>query len=107
VKVIRFIFTLYITFVTVYPCSDGNTCLDEQKAGITVVNESTHEHGSSERDLCTPFCICSCCAAQVQISSLAYQEFLTFEHNTKQLALYFERPISNTSHSIWQPPKIS
>jgi len=106
VKAARFIFALYIVFMTVYPCNDQNTCADERKAGVAFVDTANHNHTSEEQDFCTPFCICSCCAAHVQLTSLFNQEFSIFAHNTKQRFLYFERSVSNTSHSVWQPPKV-
>jgi hypothetical protein len=105
VKVIRFIFALYILYMAVYPCSDSKTCVDERNAGIALVNQANHDHSSSEQDLCTPFCICSCCAAHVQIKCSNYASQVNLPLNTKLIPLYLEKPIINNGVSIWQPPK--
>ncbi|HNV30916.1 MAG TPA: hypothetical protein PKJ83_17345 [Cyclobacteriaceae bacterium] len=106
-KVIQLLFALHVLFLAVYPCSDRETCIDEKKTGITFVDNGSHDHNTSEQDFCTPFCICACCAAHAQLNTLTSQEFSAFAHNTKQLSLYFENPVSNENHSIWQPPKLA
>ncbi|MBN8577965.1 MAG: hypothetical protein J0L66_13560 [Cytophagales bacterium] len=105
-RVIRFLFALYVLALSAYPCSDKETCMDERKAGMAFISVTDHDHTSREIDQCTPFCICACCAAHVQLTSRANQEFSIFAHNTKQRSSYFERSVSNIGHSIWQPPKI-
>jgi hypothetical protein len=107
VKVIRFLLAIHIGFLSVYPCSDSETCADEQKSGITYVDNNSHEHSSDEQDLCSPFCICACCAAHIQLNHVADITFTNMIHNTKVSTLYREKPMLNNSHSIWQPPKIS
>ncbi|MFZ6011664.1 MAG: DUF6660 family protein [Bacteroidota bacterium] len=105
-KVIRFIFALYVLFLAVYPCSDSNTCVDEQKAGVALIASDDHAHTSNEQDSCTPFCICSCCAAHIQLHKAADISFALLIHNTQLTTLYQEKPLLNTSNSIWQPPRI-
>ena len=106
VKILRFIFALYILFMTVYPCSDKETCADERKAGITFVTVTDHDHTSSEVDQCTPFCICACCAANVQLNQIADIAFTNLVHNTLLATLYREQPVLTPGNSIWQPPPI-
>ncbi|MBL7847233.1 MAG: hypothetical protein JNL40_07180 [Cyclobacteriaceae bacterium] len=106
VKGICFILALFIAFMTVYPCSDGHTCQDEQRIEISTHDQANHGHSSTKQNLCTPFCICACCASHVQVSNLTNPNFSGRSHNTKLVTLYQERPVLNSSHSIWQPPKI-
>lgn len=99
------LFTLYIFALAFYPCGDGKTCLDEKKIGRPVVSQSDHNHTSYEKDICSPFCICSCCAATIQltVSNVVLPSFVA--HNTRFLIPYKERPLLSNSSVIWQPPK--
>lgn len=106
-KLIRFIIACYLLFLAVYPCSDRETCVDERKAGITFIESGTHNHSNEEQDFCTPFCICSCCAAHIQLNYTTDISLATLDHNTKLVTLYFERPLLNNAKAIWQPPKLS
>lgn len=106
-RVIRFLFAMYVLALAVYPCSDKETCADERKAGIVLVDNSNHAHSGSEQDVCTPFCICSCCAAHIQLSHLADISIINLVHNTKVITLYFEKPVLDNAKAIWQPPKLA
>ncbi len=105
-RVMYFLFAMYVLALSVYPCSDKETCADEGKAGITIVSVTDHNHTSSEVDQCTPFCICACCAANIQLNHQLQITFSDLIHNTQVATLYFERPLLNNAKSIWQPPKI-
>jgi hypothetical protein len=91
--------------MAVYPCSDGATCLDEVKAGIVNADQSDHNHGSAEEDLCTPFCICSCCAAHIQLKTSPSYGAVAPLHNTPLATAYLEKPLLTNGQSIWQPPR--
>lgn len=106
-RVIRFLFTMYVLALAVYPCNDKETCTDERKANITFVSVTDHDHTNSEVDQCTPFCICACCAANIQLNPVADISFAVLVHNTKLTTLYFEKPILVNASNIWQPPKLA
>jgi hypothetical protein len=107
VKVIQLLFALHVLFLAVYPCSDKETCIDEMKTGITFIDNGSHDHNTSEQDFCTPFCICSCCAAHIQVNQVSDISIATLVHNTKLATFYFQRPLLNNAKSIWQPPKLA
>jgi hypothetical protein len=107
VKVIRFLFAMYILALSVYPCSDKDTCVDERKEGSVVINVDDHNHTSSEMDRCTPFCFCSCCAAHIQLNYFSDVSLVNLVHNTKLATPYFENPLLHNSKAIWQPPKLA
>jgi len=103
-KTFAFILSLYVLALTAIPC------IDVQKEGamyrieVSQNNQDTHNQG--EKDHCSPFCTCNCCA-----TSVIFQEHLylpdSFSFYEKQ---YF--PVSSTFFtdplaSIWQPPKIA
>ena len=76
----------------------------------SVSHDATHDNHShdKDKDLCSPFCICNCCGAQV----LSYFPTLSFELplisqdiKTKEP---FYKPVFASSFfgSIWQPPQL-
>ncbi len=107
VRVIRFLFAMYLIALSVYPCSDKETCADELKTSSLAVNVADHNHSDNEMDYCTPFCICACCAAQIQLNQLSEVSLSNPIHNTQVVTLYFEKPLLNNAKSIWQPPKLA
>jgi hypothetical protein len=106
VKALYFILALYVTALSVYPCSDENTCTDEKQMGEQIANASEHPHSANEKDLCTPFCICACCATHIRISYASSIDFAGVIHNTKETIPYIEKRVLSDYSHIWQPPKI-
>jgi hypothetical protein len=104
VKVAATIFSLYIIILGIYPCCDQQVFTDNaSKKEITVSNH--HPLLDRTLDLCSPFCICNCCRATVQLPI-----YVTFNFNNpvfaepqSALPLDFIKSVPN---SIWQPPKL-
>jgi hypothetical protein len=107
VKIGYLIFTVFVFILAVYPCRDAKTCLDEQRSGISEVSAANHSHSDQEKDLCSPFCICSCCAAHIRLTSSPEIDFTSLFHNSELHSFYWEKPFLNNGQSIWQPPKLS
>ena len=63
-------------------------------------------HDASEPELCTPFCICSCCAAHIKLNRDADLSFVNLIHNTKLITPYLEKTLVGNAVVIWQPPRI-
>lgn len=97
---------MYVIALSVYPCSDGDTCVDEIRNGQQLDSVYNHEHSDSEEDLCSPFCICSCCAAHIKLSSIPTLNFPPVVHNTKEIIPYLEKQITFDNNYIWQPPRV-
>ncbi len=106
VKLVYLLLAIYVTVLTVLPCSDPDTCQDEIQNGGQVANVSDHEHSDNEQGVCTPFCICSCCAAHIRLSSASDIDFAGVIHNTKQTIPYLEKLVLSDHNHIWQPPRI-
>ncbi len=104
VRAIRFILALYILLISVYPCGDGDPCLDEQQAEIGVFDTASHDNEDGDQNLCTPFCNCTCCAAQVQLTDIAFISF-DYTHNTELKPPYLLTSVVSGGTSIWQPPR--
>lgn len=71
---------------------------------ITVTD---HQHHDAEADHCSPLCICSCCAATVQLTEAGVCIPLHVEHNTSPVTLYIQQALHQNAKPIWQPPKVS
>ncbi|WP_435226501.1 DUF6660 family protein [Niabella hirudinis] len=106
-KFFALIFVVYLLVVSVIPCSDGySRCAS---SGSRVEMTMSHDHQASHRDICGPFCMCSCCGAT---ANFAFQLLKVNEakmpdvKNRKFLPrdFFFH---SNYYGNIWQPPKIS
>ena len=106
VKMVHIIIAFYIVFLDLRPCDDVNTCLDEQRAGISISVTDTHDHNSAEQDLCSPFCVCSCCASHLQIRYSAVISSNLCACPSPQPLLYLSNALPTTGQSIWQPPKV-
>jgi len=103
VKVIRLLFTIYIISLTVHPCADQG---DELEKGDQVAYVSDHPHSDGEQeDVCTPFCICSCCAAHIRLVTISNEDFTCVLHYTKEVTPYLEKQVLPDYSHIWQPPR--
>jgi len=105
VKIRTLIFTLYLLALAVYPCSDASTCTDEKK-DTTKIELTQHDHSEDEGDACTPFCICSCCAATIRLTT-SDVTLVENNHHTLHTIPYTERHLLSNAHTIWQPPKLA
>src|SRR5690349_15589577 len=103
----RLLFAVYLLALSVYPCSDKSTCSHEKKDGIAIVNPNHHDHKQAEQDICSPLCICSCCAASVQLTVNYIHLPVYIEHRTKHIIPYQEKALLNFPQAIWQPPRIA
>lgn len=89
------------------PCADMEVNSAAHKTA-QFSSEANHSH-DKQNDLCSPFCACNCCGAQV----LNYQLTATFDFPPSysiisiQLPTYTSVVVSNFYGSIWQPPQIA
>lgn len=107
-KLFSIIVSIYIVALSCLPCAD----LEVDSLAHTTTNFSANHNDHShdkENDLCSPFCICSCCGSQ--IVSLFQTDAINFPIPLKsiktQLPTYKSVFASNFYGSIWQPPQIA
>jgi len=103
VKLLLFIFALYIAGLSVYPCYEDD-CIEE----AVIIGNADHEsdHEDEEQDLCTPFCISACCSVHVYCS-LFHNDLPGFKQTVTENSNYTIRFIPPVVISIWQPPKLA
>jgi hypothetical protein len=106
VKVGCLLFACYLFSIAVLPCNDRETCQDEIKSGITILNTDNHEHDGAEQDFCSPFCICQCCNAHAQQANYFTLTF-GLPAFTEPINTYIPTTVQILPHTFWQPPKLS
>jgi hypothetical protein len=100
-KVFCFIFSLYALTLALTPCADAFCGGDDQH-----LSSAQHEDEKDE-DLCSSFCICSCCgyaAVEISITGAAY--ILTPAASPSLASLYQVPFVKDFSLDFWQPPRI-
>lgn len=104
-KAVCYIMTIVIAGLSAYPCNDGDICIDDQKVSYSILDANDHNHSSTELDLCTPFCTCSCCSAHIQVpTTLTYN--LEHETSSSPINSCSSVFVDRLSYSIWQPPRL-
>jgi hypothetical protein len=101
VKAFCFIFSLYALTLALTPCADGFCAGDEQHQSSVA-----HEDEKAE-DLCSSFCICSCCGYSAVELNLSSSRLVASLPASAQPSLFYKTPhITAFSIDFWQPPKI-
>jgi len=102
-----FIFGIYILAISLLPCNDIPHMEASENHQFSI--EQNHVHDSEHTDLCSPFCICSCCNTSV-ITHPAYfsiENYLFSQIFDKKSIPGDFLYISNDYRNIWQPPKVN
>lgn len=107
-RFITLIFATFILYLSCMPCPDNQSCGSTAGQSISSThNEAGHQH-EEEGDLCTPFCVCSCCGNIAVVISIPH--FVIDPkpalHPVSPISTYQSIFISSYSFSFWQPPKI-
>lgn len=106
-KWIAIVMSIYLMALSNMPCADMEVNSAMHKTA-RFSSEENHSH-DKDNDLCSPFCACNCCGAQV----LSYQTSPSFEFSSVYTKISIPLPsynsvfTSNFYGSIWQPPQIS
>lgn len=100
-KALLILFSIYFIALAVMPCADKVDCNEFKQ---TASQESHKQEHSDE--VCSPFCVCACCATHFLIKD--------FQPSLKQVAVinthysaHKESKISAAIIPIWQPPKLA
>ena len=96
-KIIAYILALTVFGLSVYPCSDGLHCDEEQET-------TSHNHSENEEENCPPFCVCVCCG-----STYIESKVKTIEPTIEQIDFLFTFHYSfhysfSYQSAVWHPP---
>jgi len=80
-RIIGFLMAFGVLSLAVIPCSDGHA-RDHDRVSMSFLDNDHVEHPEDAGDACTPFCICSCCSAHIQLSYLFDISLPSFTHST-------------------------
>jgi hypothetical protein len=90
------------------PCADMEVNSAAHSSIEFASNQDNHSH-DKQSDLCSPFCTCNCCSAQVltyfPVSAINFSVVTTIIK--APLPAYKSIFASNFFGSIWQPPQIA
>jgi len=99
-KIIIYILSLTILGLSIYPCSDGLHCEEEQEM-------ASHNHSEDEEDDCSPFCVCACCGS-FYVDGKTETSLPTPRHIPVTSKFHYATHYSFSYRSaIWQPPAFS
>lgn len=95
--------SIYLIVLSGIPCADAASAADT--LGQTSINADSHSTGHSPAaDLCSPLCICTCCAGFALQTATQKVSPAVFKITIPAPA-YVSVAVSYPSFSIWQPPK--
>ncbi|HLA55950.1 MAG TPA: DUF6660 family protein [Flavobacterium sp.] len=106
-KWLNVIFSIYLVALACLPCADMET--DCQNTATTKsVTADNHDNSSQHNDLCSPFCICNCCGAQVLNFAPPISFTFTILPDLISTSEIAYKPLftSTFTGSIWQPPQL-
>jgi len=104
VKIIAFIFSLYILLLSGMPCTDAQDCnLPTTTQVSTTQNHGNHQH---ESEHCPPLCHCSCCSVAVSKMPLLAFTYVKPTFVVKEnFSFYKSHHLTGFLEAVWQPPK--
>jgi len=101
-RIIKVFFSFYMLLLTVLPCVDVHSAEDEMPATMEQAADR-HEH---DKDVCPPFCICSCCGTSVTNVFFFSAFSAIFPVASQDFPVYHSPFIPEVYFNIWQPPKV-
>jgi len=88
--------------LSIAPCND----VHEGQVCVPMTVQAAQEHHQEDNDVCSPFCLCSCCQGFVVISTIKHIESVP-SFSKEDFTNVNEKVHSSFSANHWQPPKIS
>ena len=108
VKWSNIILSIYLVLLTSIPCADMETNSLAHESVTHDIADSGHSH-DKDNDMCSPFCICNCCGAQISnySPSLSFELPLVSQEIKTKEPVYTSVFASSFFGSIWQPPQLA
>lgn len=103
-KILCFILSLYVFFLSTVPCCWDDNCNDEIKTEQTENHSKDHQEDNC--NACSPFLTCGTCSGFVFSKLEFYFKKIHFT-KSKLIAVYDLLFEDDFIAKFWQPPKIS
>lgn len=103
-KRLAVIWSMYLVLLACLPCAD--VAPSERTAEVTcLASRASSSDQTPAADLCSPLCICNCCAGFALQTSLPKISLSVFS-TTTPAPVHRQVALVNPSFAIWQPPKL-
>jgi len=96
--------SVFMIVISCIPCADAAPEIDNHAPTIIISNTDSQDHLPAA-DLCSPLCICNCCAGFALQTTPQKTSVLIIKTITPA-PVHRSVAIPNPSFSIWQPPKL-
>jgi hypothetical protein len=102
---IRILLAFYVMAISCFPCQDEIVISLQNKVKTEVATASGHA-SDCKPDLCSPFCICACCAGTTMLSPLLKLPRIRFNESGPDVVFLYKSFLAGGElATIWQPPK--
>ncbi|OJU29406.1 MAG: hypothetical protein BGN92_03430 [Sphingobacteriales bacterium 41-5] len=103
-KIIAFIFSLYILLLSGMPCTDAQDCNLPTTTQVSATQ--SHDNHQHETEHCPPLCHCSCCSVAVSKMPLLAFTYVKPTFVVKEnFSFYKSHHLTGFLEAVWQPPK--
>ena len=102
-----FMLSIFILTMALMPCDDAIEYTIFQNESLIQFENHSHDHPQGEADGCTPFCICTCCGASVDIPSVTELIVIKKKDFAELCSNYVLNYSFDFIEGIWHPPSIS
>lgn len=102
-KGIAIILSIFILFLSLKPCSDGNNAEDKNTDEISL----NHNHKNDSDDSCPITCSCNCCGMSITYQPI--EQFIikiNLKISTYTSSEYQSNYRFDFLSNIWQPPQL-
>lgn len=102
-KFLAFIMSIFILALSIIPCADVDASSLKEKSNMDI-HLSHNSHHENTKDVCSPFCCCSCC--------VGFTNHLSFQINPLVTVVldmtypYIEKRIGTDPFPLFQPPRV-
>lgn len=105
VKISAFILSVIVLILSCMPCTDGAKAMGNPYVKVEAAKTSD-PHNNSQRDHCTPFCQCACCAAFSIVQPIT-KLILIKPKVQKSYSSFYSSSVKGISLPVWQPPQLA
>src|SRR5262245_22699636 len=91
------------------PCRDADTIATGNNftTATSIKTDAHHSSHSEHNDLCSPFCVCSCCSVAFTVLTPVVMEISFLPVISERVFGNYkdQRPVG-IAQSVWQPPRL-